>query len=445
MTTKLWFCGGEIVTPSGLIKSDLLTDKEKILAIGSFNANDLDNVERIDCRGRILLPGLIDAHCHIALDTGSFATKDNWAIGSREAARGGITTVIDFVGPSPKQGLIEALDERLAQASESVIDYSFHMTVLDAEPKTLKSLEQVRERGLKTLKLYTTYRPNYYLSDDEMLDILICAKALDLVVLVHCENDAVVTREGKLHADEPLWRAYPKLRPEIAEVEAAERVIRLAEYAGTRLVVAHNSSAETVARVLAAKRRGAHVFCETAPQYLHLSSEDNALSQEPWRFILQPPLRNCELNAALKRALTSGDIDMMITDHCAYTRAQKLSAPAQTPGGLPGFETLLSLTAVVPGMTWGDVARVLAENPAKIYGLWPKKGALLPQFDADIVMVRDERFVIDEAKLNGFAGYSPYHGIQGRGKIEAVYRRGERLWSEEGADVVNACGQFVKV
>jgi dihydropyrimidinase len=429
MTTKL-FINGCVISGKTALQADILVRDSKIAAIGNHLVSDLSDIEIIDCTGCIVMPGAIDAHCHIQLDTGIFATPDNWWIGSQEAARGGITTVIDFVGPQPDEDLRHALDFRLEQARDSIIDYTFHMTALDAKPQTLNAIAQCPSWGISSLKLYTTYRPNYYLDDAALLQILTQAAKSKLTTLIHCENDAIVTAETAKHTHKELWRAYPDMRPAIAESEATERVIRLAEYTGARVVIAHNSCAKTAEAVAQARRRGVAVYNETCPQYLFLNGDDNRHSDEPWRYILQPPLRTLEDNAGLCQAVKSGDVDMIITDHCAYTRQQKENAPTGTPGGLPGLETLLVLTAAIPDMTWCDVARVLAENPARIYGLWPQKGAILPGFDADIVVLKDESYTLDESQLQSFASYSPFHGKQARGRILRVFRRGEEIVRE---------------
>ena len=171
---------------------------------------------------------------------------------------------------------------------------------------------------------------------------------------------------------------------------------------------------------------------------MFLSADDNKLSPEPWRYILQPPLRDVSNNEALQRSVLFGDVDMVITDHCAYTRAQKTSSKSSIPGGLPGLQTLLPLTASIPGMTWPKLARVLSRNPAKIYGLWPKKGAIAPGFDADIVILRDESFEIDESKLRSFAEYSPFHGHSARGIVETVIRRGSII--AQNGEICTALG-----
>ncbi len=441
---KILLKNGRVVVDGAEIQTDVLIENEKISALGTI-ACAVDKI--IDCTNKIIMPGVVDAHCHIKLDTGIFQTPDDWRIGSREAALGGITSVIDFVGPMPGESLKHALDHRLEEASQSAIDYTFHMTVLDAEPQTLAEVEQCRVWGLSSLKLYTTYRPNYYLDDASILKILQVAAKNDLVSLIHCENDAIVTAEGALHETENLWKSYPERRPAVAEEEAAARMIMLARYADAKLVIAHNSSANTAHLAAQARQAGQNVYNETAPQYLFLNSEDNHHSAEAWRFILQPPLRDVSHNTELQQALMHDEVSFVITDHCAYTRQQKIEGvEGGTPGGLPGLETLLSLTMAVPGMTWARCAKLLSENPCKVYGLWGRKGAILPGFDADVVILKDETYSLDETKLHGFAGFSPFHGKLARGRVESVLRRGEVI-VENGEFLEDSYqkGKFVKV
>lgn len=441
---KTCFRNGCAVIGDSLVQTDVLVQDGIICAVGDWRTfQDCDDIDFIDCSGKILMPGAIDAHCHIQLDTGIFATSDDWAIGTAEAARGGITTVIDFVGPQPGENLKHALDARLEQARDAIVDYTFHMTALDASEKTLSAIDQCRQWHISSLKIYTTYRPNYYLDDASILSILERAARANLTVLVHCENDAIVTAETARHQDEDILRAYPDMRPPIAEVEAAERVIRLAEYADASVVIAHNSCAETTRCVTAARARGVRVFNETAPQYLFLNAMDNKESSEPWRYILQPPLRSAQNNIDLQSAVLFGAVDMLITDHCAYTRTQKQGMNGGIPGGLPGLETLLPLCAAIPSMTWPKLARLLAANPARIYGLWPHKGAIAPGFDADIVILRDETFTIDENQLHTFARYSPFHGHHARGIVETVYRRGECILRHSEIVAPKGSGKFV--
>ena len=438
------FINGTIYSNGTRIDTDVLVEDGVITALGDKSAFGLtEDDEIIECLDRILLPGIIDAHCHIQLDTGIFQTHDGWWNGSQEAARGGITTVIDFVGPKPGEDLKAALDARLVEAQDSIVDYTFHMTVLDDTKQTLDAIDQCRDWGISSLKIYTTYRPNYYLDDHAIVRILERAAKSELTILVHCENDGIVTHETEKIATKRLWKDYPLLRPAIAEVEAAERIIRLAEYTNARVVIAHNSSEGTVEAVVRGRARGIQVFNETAPQYLVLCDEENFSSNEPWRYILQPPLRDPLDMNALHEAVLADKIDMVITDHCAYTRKEKMASPNATPGGIPGFETLLPVLAALPGMTWEKVSCLLCRNPANIYGLWSHKGAIAPGFDADILIVEDCCYTINEMDIMNYSEYTPFDGCKARGIIQQVYRRGEEIVSYGKVLAKKGTGLFV--
>lgn len=439
------FVNGMVFTPAGPIRTDILVDGDKIAAVGDRSVFALqDSDEFIDCSEHLIMPGFIDAHCHIQLDTGIFATQDDWWDGSQEAARGGVTTVIDFVGPQPGEELGAALKFRLKQAEMSLVDYTFHMTVLDDSEQSLEGIDKCPEWGLSSLKLYTTYKPNYYLSDDAVTAILERAAKARLTVLIHCENDAIVTHETAKHRSDNLWRSYPELRPWEAEAEAAARMIALACHTGARLVIAHNSCPETLKLVQKGKKLNPNLFNETAPQYLMLDKTCNTDSSEPWRYILQPPLRHPDLSAEMRGMMKEHAADMFITDHCSYTREQKLNSQGGTPGGLPGFETLFPVLAAGLDMPLHEIVRNLTENPAKIYGLWPRKGAIAPGFDADLVVVEDKSYVIDENQLKCFAGYSPFHEIRARGIIKRVFRRGDEIIRDGCTLGKKGTGRFLK-
>ena len=425
--------GGTLVTSETMLEADVLIRGETIQAIG----HDLpapDDAEVVDATGLLVLPGIIDAHAHIQLDTGIYQTPDDWFIESRAAAMGGVTTVVDFATQYPGQRLDAALDARLAEAAPSVIDYAFHMMITDLPPGREDELGELPDLGIQSIKLYTTYRPNYYADDATLLRLLEAAYRYGLTTLVHCENDALVTAQTQalIEAGNTSWRYHGMARPALAEIEAAARVLLLAESVAAPVVIAHNSVGATSALVAEARARGQAAFCETTPQYLLLDNTRYE-SAEPWRYILQPPLRAPEEKEELWDMVCAGDIDMLITDHCDYTRAQKLAADdfTKTPGGLPGMETLLPLIAtygVSDGrLDWPDVARMLAANPARIYNL-PGKGQIAPGADADLVLYDPvPSRTITAGDLHTIAGYTPFEGMRVQGRVVATLRRGSFL------------------
>jgi dihydropyrimidinase len=378
---------------------------------------------------------VIDAHTHIQLDTGSYQTDDSWVTGSRAAALGGVTTVIDFATQFAGQSFEEALKARLQEAAPSWIDYAFHMMVTDVPAGEEDRLGALPVLGIQSMKLYTTYRPFYYMDDAALLRLLAAAQKYGLLTLVHCENDAIVTArtEALVKAGDTGWRFHGAARPGMAEEEATARVLFLAREVGAPVVIAHNSMARTTSLVAEARAEGQLAYAETAPQYLLLDDARYA-GKDPWRYILQPPLRSQAECAGLWALLEAGSVDMVITDHCDYTQAQKLENDAftQTPGGLPGLETLLPLLVtygVAEGrIGWPDLVRLLARNPAQLYGLWPRKGVLRPGADADVVLYDPEpESILSDEAIHMRAGYTPFQGMRIQGKVVATLRRGTVL------------------
>jgi dihydropyrimidinase len=293
--------------------------------------------------------------------------------------------------------------------------------------------------GTPSAKLYTTYRPTYYADDATILRLFEAAATVGVLPLVHCENDDLVTAQAEalIAAGETGWRHHGRSRPALAEQEAVQRVLFLADAADCPVHICHCSTALSVALVAEARDGGQAVTCETCPQYLLL--DDAAYEgREPWRYVLQPPLREPEERERLWALVEGGAVEMLVTDHCDYTAEQKTARDefAQTPGGLPGMETLLSL-AYTYGVSGGRLSlprmvALLSANPARIWGLWPRKGALSPGSDADVV-VYDPRpaGAVEAASLHHVAGYSPFEGMRVQGRVRATLCRG-KLVSEDG-------------
>jgi dihydropyrimidinase len=432
---------GTLVGCETVRKGDLLIQGERIKAIGQGLLTAHDTLV-LDAEGCYVLPGLIDAHTHIQLDTGVYRTLDDWYTGSRTAACGGVTTVVDFATQSAGQTLEEAIKTRVEQAQTSVIDYTFHVMVTDLPQGGEGNLAILCELGTPSIKLYTTYKPNYYADDATILRLMETCVDLGILPLVHCENDALVTAQTKAltTSGEIGWRYHGRSRPAIAEQEAIKRILFLAESVSCPVHICHCSTARSVALVAEARDNGQSATCETCPQYLLL--DDTAYKgTEPWRYILQPPLRNKKETDRLWALVEAGVVDQIVTDHCDYTVDQKTNDDdfANTPGGLPGMETLLPLMytyGVAEGrLTPSELVELVSANPARLWGLWPQKGTLLPGSDADIVIYDQEpesRITADA--LHALAGYTPYEGMRIRGKVRATISRGRVVWRD---------GQFI--
>jgi len=448
-TATLLIQGGTLVTPEGLQRADLLVQGERIKAIG-YSLPIAQDTQMLDATDCLVLPGVVDAHTHIALDTGIYRTTDNAFIGTRAAACGGVTTVVDFATQFPGQTLRQAVEARRAEFSEAVIDYGLHVMVTDLPPGREGELADLLELGTPSIKLYTTYRPNYYADDETILRLMEACAPLDILPLVHCEDDEQVTAQiaALVAAGETRWRDHGRSRPALAEEQAVERVLDLAWRAGCPVHIVHCTTARAVALVADARARGQTATCETCPQYLWLDSTAYE-GPEPWRYILQPPLRDPGEPERLWAWVTAGEVDLLTTDHCDYAKEQKTAKDdfTQTPGGLPGLETFLPLvaTAVANGrLSWPDLTRLLSTNPARTWGLWPRKGALLPGSDADIV-IYDPRpqSPIRAALLHHHAGYTPYEGIITQGQVRTTIARGQVIFHQGRFQARRGRGRFL--
>ena len=449
-TSTLLVRGGALVTPQGIIEADLLAQGEHVKTIGR-DLPAAHDTRVIEASGCYVLPGVIDSHTHIALDTGLYRTADDWYTGSQAAACGGVTTVVDFVTQFPGQNLHQAIEARLEEARGAAIDYGFHVMVTDLPPGREEELAEMVEMGMPSVKLYTTYRPNYYSADGTILRLMKACADLGLLPLVHCENDSLVTAqtESLIAAGETGWREHGHSRPALAEQEAIRRVLFLAEAAGCPVHICHCSTARSVALVAEARDEGQIATCETCPQYLLLDDTLYA-GPEPWRYILQPPLRAPDETDRLWATVEAGMVDTLITDHCDYTKEQKTAQNdfTRTPGGLPGMETLLPLmyTHGVAGgrMTLPQLVELLSANPARLWGLWPRKGALLPGADADLVIYdpRPEE-AISAGNLHHLAGYTPYEGMSVQGRIRATISRGQIIYREGRFSGSQGRGKFI--
>jgi dihydropyrimidinase len=445
---------GILITPGGELRGDLLLAGEKIAAIGiDLPTAGVDRV--IDATGCIVLPGLVDPHTHIVLDTGIYKTPDDWAVGTRTAACGGVTTVIDFATQFPGQDMHRALAARQAEVGGlAQIDYGLHM-MLTTLPETDAELEawmvDLVAAGINSIKVYTTYRPNYYQDDDALLRVFRAAAAHDVLVMIHCENDALVSaaRERLVHAGKTALAYHGQARPALAEVEAANRALFLANRAGEpQVYIVHCSASGTVAQVALAAANGQRAIAETTVQYLTLD-ESVYTGERPETGIMQPPLREGDEKILLWKQVADGIISTIGTDHCDYTISQKREHTefTKTPGGIPGLETLLPLLVtegVAAGrISWTRLVEVCCANPARIFGL-KNKGRLEPGADADVV-IYDPRVegTIQAAKLHNLAGYTPYEGRRVQGVVRDVFSRGRPLVREGEFIPAPGWGRFV--
>ena len=444
--------GGTVVSAREEVRADVLLEDERVAAVGEdLSAGD---ARTVDCAGKLLFPGFIDGHTHFDLEVGGTITADDFASGSRAALRGGTTMVVDFAAPDKGEPLSAGL-ERWRRKSEgrTACDYGFHMTIDDWNEGISREIGDMMDQGISSFKMYMTY-PAMMLPEGDMYRALLRLKEAGGIAGVHCENDGVIralTAQARA-AGRLSPASHPRTRPAPLEAEAVGHLLRLAQLADAPVIIVHLTCRESLEEVRAARRRGQTVYVESCPHYLLLEDGvyDDPDYREASKYVCAPPLRKAEDREALWEALRNGEIDTIATDHCPFTIAQKRAGQydfTKIPGGLPGVEhrgVLLYTHGVAAGrITAADMCRVLCENPAKLYGCWPRKGTIAPGSDGDIVVYDPgEDGVISAADQAQNVDYTPYEGWKTAGSIAQVYLRGQ-LAVDHGR-VLETKGQFIR-
>ena len=444
--------GGSVVTGSGTFRADVLTDGETIAAVG----RDLPphGAAVTDVTGKLLFPGFIDAHTHFDLDVCNTTTADDFATGTKSALRGGTTTIVDFACPNKGQTLGYGLKLWHEKADgKSSCDYGFHMTIDDWNEGIEAELPAMFDAGISSFKMYMTY-PAMMIGDQDMYFALRALKRYGGIAGVHCENAGVIDALISQHKRDGLTgpSSHPECRPNALEAEAVAHLLRIAQVADVPVIIVHLSTAEALDEVRAARARGQQVYIETCPHYLLL--DDSVYYQPEYsaaaRYVCAPPLRKKKDQQALWQALADGTIQTVSTDHCSFSLAQKDAGKGdftKIPGGLPGVETrgILLYSAGVAGgrISAGTMCKVLSENPAKLYGMFGRKGIIAPGADADIVVIDPAaEGVITAGDQIANVDYTPYEGVKTQGKITQVYLRGA-LAVDAGKVVAENTGMYI--
>ncbi|MEA1870980.1 MAG: dihydropyrimidinase, partial [Candidatus Bipolaricaulota bacterium] len=402
--------------------------------------------------GKLVLPGVIDAHTHMAAENYGISSSDDFLSGTRAAACGGVTTIIDFTVGAQETSIPEEIEARKEEAAPSVIDYALHAEVIGWKPGQGKELEEAREAGVRSFKFYMAYGSLGQRADTGVLyHAFRKIEEIDGVAMVHAEDDPII--ESLVANLSPEQRAtmsaYPGTRPAVCEGAAIEQAIYLAEQTRARLHVVHVSSALGLKAIRQSRSRGVWVSGETCPQYL-LLTEDIYQQEDGHQFSVMPPLRTGADQDSLWSALRDGTLDLVATDHCPFTREQKTwnGSFLDLPYGLPGVETLLPLLysegvrkECIPLTT---LPRLLSEGPARVNGLYPRKGALSIGADADIVIFDPEKeWTIHAENLRMATDFSPYEGMTVHGAVETAISRGRIVYANETFQGEEGWGRFI--
>lgn len=432
MTYDLVIKSGTAVTSTATFPADIAITGEKITAVGQ----NLHGREEIDASGCYVLPGGVDIHVHMQMPLPSGAVSaDSFASGTRAAALGGTTSIVDFVAAEPEESLLTAYAKRRAEADGQVaIDYGLHMTLTpeDIAGGKLDELTAVVSAGMPTFKLYMAY--GFRLNDSELLRALQAIKKVGGLPVVHAENWEIITTLIAQHLaagkTEPRW--HPVCRPAKFEAEATRRVIEIAEFVGLPLHIFHVSCPEVVAEIVAARGRGTAVTGETCPQYLYLTQDAyDAPGLAGTLPICAPPLRPLAAQQGLWRALAANHLQIVTTDHCPFNTADKargLTDFSQIPGGVPSIE--MRLAGIYQAVRRGELSLerwvdLCCTTPAKLARL-AHKGELIPGYDADIVIFdpHTERTLSPET-LHENADWTPYDDLTFTGWPRTTVLRGQ--------------------
>jgi len=456
---------GTLITASETFQADILIEDEKISLIGK----DLQhpNADLIDATGKFAMPGGIDPHVHLDLPMFGTVSSDDHYTGHKAAAFGGTTTVMDFVVLEP-QGFEYSVDLWFEKSAKAAIDYSFHMNLTAFHEKIAKDIPSLRKMGITTVKVFTAYNGRLRLDDGSIFKALRIARENGMLVMAHCENgDVIETLIPEALAAGHISPEYHALtRPAWGGVEATLRMAAMAEQADSPVYIVHMNVGGEVDMLKYARERGVKVMGETCPQYLFFTIDD-LRRPDGAKWICSPPMRTAQDNARLWEGLSEGILQTVGTDHCPFFydgtkpivyEGREIAIPGKElgradftkiPNGLPGIEDrmpVLWTTGVRTGkITANQFVAYNSTNPAKIFGLYPRKGALLPGSDADIVIWDPEKKVnYGVAHAHQRTDYNLYEGWELTGIPEKVFLRGKLIvdgeeWLGQAGD-----GRFLK-
>jgi len=449
---------GTVVTADGSYAADVLIDGEKIAGIGAGLAGMANAAidETLDAKGKYVIPGGIDVHTHMKLPFGGTFAKDDFFTGTRAAAFGGTTTIVDFAVQSKGKSLREGLDAWHALAEgNAVADYGFHMIMSDVNDDTLKEMDQLVAEGVPDFKLFTAY-PGVFFSDDGAIFRAMQQTGKNGgLIMMHAENglaiDVIAADTFNAGTTDPIGHGLA--RYSVLEGEATNRVIRLAQAAKVPVYIVHLSAREALNAVRMARDEGLPAFAETCPQYLFLSLDDLGNGFEGAKFVCSPPLRTKDHQPELWNGLVKDDLQVVSTDHCPFDfHGQKDLGKGdfrKVPNGLPGVEDRLDLLhdgGVVGGkITKERWVEIGSTAPAKLFGMYPKKGAIAVGSDADIVIYDPNRKHTISAKTHHMAvDYSCYEGRTVQGGADVVLSRGAVIVRDGEFTGKQGAGRFLK-
>ncbi len=452
---------GTVVTASDSFAADLWIDNGKVCAIAAPGTIPGTADETIDAKGQYVIPGGIDCHTHMSLPFGGTTASDDFDTGTFAAAHGGTTTIVDFAIQSKGSSMRAGLDAWHAKAEgQASIDYGFHMIMTEANPDTLAEMSDMIREGVTSFKMFMAYPGVFLVDDQQIFRAMLRAGELGALITMHAEIglpiDVLVQRALAEGHTAPVYHALT--RPEVAEATGTERAISLAEMAKVPVYMVHLSAERALRRVMEARDRGLPVYAETCPQYLFCTEDD--LRGEPGNefkgagYVCTPPLRPAHHHDHLWRGLRDYDLQVVATDHCPFCMKDQKELGkndfSKIPNGMPGVETRLHL--LYEGVTQGKISmnrfvEITSTAPAKLFGMYGKKGTLAIGADADVVVWDPNKaMMLDKANLHMNVDYSPFEGHKVPGSPSHVLSRGELVVKNDKwvAKQRKGRGQFIK-
>jgi dihydropyrimidinase len=442
---------GTVVTADLTYAADVLIDGETIIEIGPNLSGDTV----LDASGCYVMPGGIDPHTHLEMPFMGTYSSDDFESGTRAALAGGTTMVVDFCLPNPGQSLLEALQMWDNKTSKASTDYSFHMAITWWDEQVWREMAEVVDRGITSFKHFMAYKGSLMVNDDEMFSSFSRCAELGALPLVHAENGDIVAAMTQKLLDAgnngPEGHAYS--RPPEVEGEATNRAIVLADMAGVPLYVVHVSCEQAHEAIRRARQQGMRVYGE--PLVQHLTLDESEYFNPDWdyaaRRVMSPPFRNKTHQDSLWAGLAAGSLQVVATDHCAFTTAQKRNGIgnfAKIPNGTGGLEDRLPVLwtkGVATGrLTMNEFVAVTSTNIAKILNCYPKKGAILVGADADIVVLDPKRGkTISAATQQSAIDYNVFEGFEVTGLPRFVLSRGKVSIVENEVKAEQGHGKFV--